>query len=497
MMKISRTPDNTTAHEVELDFVGLTDFIKHNDYSLGVFKDGHRKASNFIKAEAIGLDFDGGLSLKDAYDLFWDYKHIIATTKSHQKEKNGTVDDRFRVILFLEEPITDKDVYKATVKDLIEKFPQADPACTDASRFWYKSLTVDQTNGGGKLIKPSDYKKLELVSRVELIIKGRLSEQTYRFLTFGAPEGQWNSTLYKAAKDIQEQNYNDAEARELLINAARAKSGKDGELDDKDLKTIESAFSNDPKHEPRLPEKPAIDARPISQLLIEKPQIDWVIDGLLTRGGFSLWVGQPKSGKSTIVRQAAVDIAQGNFFLNRKVKQGSSLYLALEEQDAVLYQQFKKLGAKESDDILLHTGGILSSNPLDSLNDFLNKNPRDFVVIDTLLLFSNFDANNYNQVNQTLSQIRTLAREAKCHIACIHHQNKSRNVSGQQMQGAESILGSNAIHAAVDCAIILNKMGRKRKISSSQRGGKPFTGQVLAYEETKERYFVWEEKDEF
>lgn len=45
------------------------------------------------------LDIDDGLTIKEAKNIFSKYKYLIATTKSHQKDKKGKVCDRFRIIL--------------------------------------------------------------------------------------------------------------------------------------------------------------------------------------------------------------------------------------------------------------------------------------------------------------------------------------------------------------------------------------------------------------
>lgn len=74
--------------------------------------------------------------------------------------------------------------------------------------------------------------------------RGRLSRKTQEFLANGAPAGQWNTALFLAAKDHQEQGYSIEETIERL-NAVT------GVLDEADGKTIRSAFAREPKYEPR------------------------------------------------------------------------------------------------------------------------------------------------------------------------------------------------------------------------------------------------------
>lgn len=74
--------------------------------------------------------------------------------------------------------------------------------------------------------------------------KGRLSKRTQNFMLNGAPNGSWNPSLFAAAKDHQEQGYT---IEEFILRA----EGITGHLDEKDLRSIKSAFTQAPKYDPR------------------------------------------------------------------------------------------------------------------------------------------------------------------------------------------------------------------------------------------------------
>lgn len=78
--------------------------------------------------------------------------------------------------------------------------------------------------------------------------RGNLAAATWKFIAEGAEQGSWNTSLFKAAKDLHEQNYDYDEAVGLLEKPT-------GYLDETDMKTIESAYSKAPKYEPRLPDQ--------------------------------------------------------------------------------------------------------------------------------------------------------------------------------------------------------------------------------------------------
>lgn len=465
-------------------------------YSCGVFKDGHRRNANFMVAESIGLDIDNGeneakMTLLEAKEIFTDYKHIIVPSKSHGKEKNGLVADRFRVILFLDKPITDPKDFVATWLTLKDKFPAIDDACKDAARYWEPSPHgVYARSDEGYLVEKKTYVAPEASERIQTTRKGKLSQSTQNFLIFGQENGVWNKRLFMAAKDMQEQNYTLEETESLLQRAASTELGNVGDLDENDIKTIASAFNNEPKYGARSISD-LFNFKNIEELYRTKSKVDWLVDGILTAGGVSLLVGQPKSGKSTITRQLTMSVMRGQPFFGREVKKGKVLYLALEEQEEILNEQFQTLGINKDDDMIIHVGGVFGDKVIEELKSAIEHYSPSLVIIDTLLLFTTCNPNDYREVNTELAKIRAVARETNSHICAIHHQNKRED------KGTESILGSNAIHGAVDCAILLNKKGRKRIMNSSQRGGKPFIGQIIEYNPDTELYTLSEENDAF
>ncbi len=161
---------------------------------------GHRHGLNFLEAHLFGLDFDNGaMTLEDAANVFCDSTHIIGTTKSHGVEKNGRICDRFRVILKFERPLSDPDVYRATVAHYINKY-DCDPACKDAGRFFWPCREIVSVVADGyaqelkapvprPVVDYSIYREFKQMPRwIEGVIK------------FGAPPGKRNTTCMKVGK---------------------------------------------------------------------------------------------------------------------------------------------------------------------------------------------------------------------------------------------------------------------------------------------------------
>jgi DNA primase len=96
---------------------------------------------------------------------------------------------------------------------------------------------------------------------------------------------------------------------------------------------------------------------PLDDLLQEpEEEVAWVWSQTLPAGGLSVLAAKPKVGKSTLARNLALAVAQGQDFLNRTTTQGSVVYLALEEKRSEVQRHFQKMGATGAESILVHFG---------------------------------------------------------------------------------------------------------------------------------------------
>src|SRR5436309_232500 len=140
--------------------------------------------------------------------------------------------------------------------------------------------------------------------------------------------------------------------------------------------------------------------------LFSRPQvfIRFIIYNLLPASGLAIIVGKPKSGKSTLVRQLILAVANGIPFLGFDTVQCSVLYYAIEERASEVTRHFRDMGAHGDEPIEIHTGSLESEWMLD-LENRLTKNPLiKLVVIDPLLLAVHVkDANDYAPMMKALS----------------------------------------------------------------------------------------------
>lgn len=176
-----------------------------------VFKPGTTRASkNFDHTSFMVFDFDSGYTLEEAKIEFAGVKHIIATTRNHQREKHGLVCDRFRVICPLDKPISNPteyqkiwDFYSNSISGL---FPHNDQQTKDLARIYFRSIdliSIIDDESTPCLNQHSQFLEREATESYTVYhtkLKSlRLSQSTISFMLYGAPQGKFNKSLCSAA----------------------------------------------------------------------------------------------------------------------------------------------------------------------------------------------------------------------------------------------------------------------------------------------------------
>lgn len=244
---VTNLTNTKTVYFSDLDH--LAKLVTENDWSHALFKNEYRNSANFYETQLFTLDVDEGCNLEEAKIIFKKYKHLIVTTRNHQKSKDNRLPcDRFRVILFLQEPIRDNDIYSATWHALYKIFPFVDPSCKDPGRYWFKSHEVISSNPDGDLVRPSIATKVNVLQNIlpsPQQNKGVLARSTIQIINEGAvEEGSRNKSIFKAALDCRQQGYSYEETVKIL-------SGKSTLSNNEELRAIKSGWDREPKYPPR------------------------------------------------------------------------------------------------------------------------------------------------------------------------------------------------------------------------------------------------------
>ena len=203
----------------------LPEIILTSAWSPIVWKNDYSLTDNFEFSDFLALDFDevGEQSLSQINDSLQDHKRIIATTRSHQKEKNGVICDRFRLIIPWSRRITCYKTYRYNYKKVLEKYPWADKACFDGARFFFPSKDIVHID------RDSDYtwdvvnpiEALEpLVEKIESLVDGKIPQWCLNFINNGAVYcGSRNIKLFAVARELFKQGFSHGDVRRLILKS--------------------------------------------------------------------------------------------------------------------------------------------------------------------------------------------------------------------------------------------------------------------------------------
>lgn len=245
MIKISlidkgAVTDHALSRRILEEAMLTSDLICEWPWTAMVLKEGQTwlKQDNFLKTQLLVLDIDnspesGKLSLHDAVELFKDYKHIIGTSRNHQKDKVTTAGkvkpaaDRYRVVLFFDVEITDISTYKQNWEYYVGRLNLQGivDQTLDVARYFLPCTNIVSETDGELLSVQSLRKgrslKEEVKKEIPVGAKGKLSKSTLEFISqIGDNLQNWHVKRTRAAFDCSAQNYSIDEARELLTKAS-------------------------------------------------------------------------------------------------------------------------------------------------------------------------------------------------------------------------------------------------------------------------------------
>lgn len=197
--------------------------------------------------------------------------------------------------------------------------------------------------------------------------------------------------------------------------------------------------------------------------LMSKPfaPLPFIVDTLLSQG-LHILAGSPKVGKSWLALWLSVQVAKGESVWGRSVKQGTTLYLCLE--DSQLRIQNRLLDITEDAPPTVHfstEAALLGWGLEQQLETFLAEHPDTVLItIDTLQMIrgTNYE-NTYANDYRDLSVLKHLADAHEIAILLIHHLRK---------EPAEDVFsrisGTTAISGAVDSSFTLveDRRGSRR-----------------------------------
>ena len=179
--------------------------------------------------------------------------------------------------------------------------------------------------------------------------------------------------------------------------------------------------------------------------------LNFVLDTLLSQG-LHILAGSPKVGKSWLALWLAVMVAKGEPVWGMSVKQGTTLYLCLE--DSVLRIQNRLFEITEDAPSSVHfctECALIGQGLEEQVETFLTAHPDTvLVIIDTLQMVRPARDTTYANDYRDLSALKRIADAHGIAILLIHHLRKE---SADDV--FNRISGTTAISAAVDSSFTL------------------------------------------
>ena len=178
---------------------------------------------------------------------------------------------------------------------------------------------------------------------------------------------------------------------------------------------------------------------------------DFVVNELLSKG-LHILAGSPKVGKSWLALWLAVTVAKGEPIWGMNTRQGTTLYLCLE--DSVLRIQNRLFEITEEAPPSVHfctECAPIGQGLEDQVSAFLTEHPDTvLVIIDTLQMIRPIHDATYANDYRDLSVLKRLADKHGIAILLIHHLRKEK-----ADDVFHRISGTTAISGAVDSSFTL------------------------------------------
>lgn len=192
---------------------------------------------------------------------------------------------------------------------------------------------------------------------------------------------------------------------------------------------------------------------------------EWLIKGILPRGGVGMVIGKWQSGKSFFATDLSLNVALGEPYLGRKTRQGLTIYQAGE---AGLGLKMRLRAAREARGIAkdANVPFVLMPEPLDMygsedpVTKFIAEAkmwssfyemPIELTTIDTFsAATAGANENSSEHVSLILGRGNRIARELGCLCLWVHH----LNAAGDKARGHSSLMGN------VDVVIEISELER-------------------------------------
>lgn len=225
----------------------------------------------------------------------------------------------------------------------------------------------------------------------------------------------------------------------------------------------------------------------------EFPPLEFIVEGLLAPG-LALLVAPSKAGKSWMVLDLCLSVAEGRPFLGYRTHKGSTLYLALEDTGRRLKERQDKIlkGRRAPEGFFTaFRAGKIGDGLIEELESVVEDCPElKLIVVDTLqMVRSNASCreNAYAADYAAMSKVKQFADQHSLCVLLVHHTRKN----GDDNDPFNRINGTTGIIGAADTCIMLERPARAEQTATLSVIGRDIMDQnkVVRFNST---LFQWE-----
>ncbi len=190
-------------------------------------------------------------------------------------------------------------------------------------------------------------------------------------------------------------------------------------------------------------------------LEMELPPIKFAVENFLPQG-FHILAGTPKVGKSWLLLSLCLQVSKGNSFWNLPTKQGSVLYLCLEDSVNRIQQRLLDLTENAPENLHFATyAESLSGGVTEQIEMFIAEHSDTvMIVIDTLQKIRDgaSEGSVYAADYKDIGMLKAIADKFSVTILAVQHLRKQPNSDPHLM-----VSGSTGLIGAADGSYILKK----------------------------------------
>jgi len=226
------------------------------------------------------------------------------------------------------------------------------------------------------------------------------------------------------------------------------------------------------------PVAPGVNPLPVqlaSQLAVNGPQTQWLVEELWAEQAVGILGGEPKCCKSFLALDVAVSVASGAPCLRQFPvrRSGPVLLFPAEDSLAVVRQRLEGIAAAAQVPFaslplqVITAPSLRLDTPADRLRlcHTVQQQRPILLILDPLIRLHRVDENDATQIAALLSYLRELQRQFQLAVLLVHHARKDSHSS----RPGQALRGSSELHGWGDSNLYLRRKGSHLTLSTEHR----------------------------